>query len=279
MAGWRSGIFAVAGFVLLLVGCAERAERAERVEDGAAGLAERGAMPAALQTRPELSGRDIIALAHRAAGGELFLRPASLILRGYNIQHSAAGEVLWDRYAMWREFAAGKQDAHNASGKVRIEGWSGGELALLLAFDGERTYTEDGPMPDQSANAMWASNFGFGAIRHALDEGWQQRRLPDRLIDGQVSHIVELTDPSGGKTLFGVRSSDHAICYVGFRTPRGWHERRYSHYFGKPGSDWRQAGRVRLFYDGVKANEAIWTDFEVNEKLPDELFVIVAEEP
>jgi hypothetical protein len=120
-------------------------------------------------------------------------------------------------------------------------------------------------MEDQSANAMWSANFGFGAIRNALDEGWSQERKPDDLLDGQPAHLVELTDPSGGKTLFGFRQSDYAILYVGFDTPRGWHERRYSHFFSKAGSDWVQAGRVRLFYDGVKANEAIWTDYRVGE--------------
>jgi hypothetical protein len=35
-----------------------------------------------------------------------------------------------------------------------------------------------------------------------------------------------------------------------------------------------QPGRVRLLYDGVKANEAIWTDFRIGEALPGEVFVV-----
>ncbi|MEE4174549.1 MAG: hypothetical protein V2I57_09900 [Xanthomonadales bacterium] len=259
--------------VLFLLGCcaaggfafAEAPPPLERRED----------MPTATQAEAEWSGAEIIRRAHEAAGGETFVRPGSLFLSGYNIIRSPdGGEKLWDRYAMWRVFAEEKPDAHQASGQVRIEAWSGDELALLLAYDGEHTWNQDGRMEDQGANAMWSANFGFGAIRNALDEGWTQARRPDDLIDGQPAFLVELTDPSGGETLFGFRQSDFAILYVGFDTPRGWHERRYSHFFSLPGSDWIQAGRVRLFYDGIKANEAVWTHFAVGERYAPSLFQV-----
>lgn len=238
-------------------------------------LAGRDQMPAATQSRPALTGAQIIAMAHEAAGGEAFTRPRSLFLEGYNIIRTPGGEeVLWDRYAMWRVFADEKANARAADGKVRIEAWSDGDLALLIAYDGETTSTDEGPMADQSANAMWGNNFGFGAIRNALDPGWTQTRRADRLIDGRPAFMVELTDPSGGTTLFGIRQSDHAIVYVGFETARGWHERRYSHFFEKRGIPWKQAGRVRLFYDGVKSNEAIWTDFSVGLRIDDSVFRI-----
>ena len=242
---------------------------------GPARITERADMPTAIQGLPATSAGDILARAHKAAGGENWTRPGTLFLEGYNIIRTPdGGEILWDRYAMWRVFADEKADSRAASGKVRIEAWSGGELALLLSFDGTTTYDENGPMADQSANAMWGANFGFGAIRNALDEGWTQERGPDRLIDGAPAHMVALTDPSGGKTLFGIRQSDFRIVYVGFDTPRGWHERYYSHFFTKPGVDWVQPGRVRLFYDGVKANEAIWTDFRIGAALPGEVFFV-----
>ncbi|GGY38556.1 hypothetical protein [Parvularcula lutaonensis] len=238
-------------------------------------LEDRATMPAAVQAEIELSGREIIERAQDAAGGELFVHPRTLRLTGYNIiRDEAGGETLWDRYAMWRQFPEQKTDAHTADGKVRIEAWSNGSLAMLLTFDGHRTYNEKGLVADQSANAMWGANFGFGAIRNALDEGWSQKRKADRLIDGNPTFMVALTDPSGGETLFGIRQADSAIVYVGFDTPKGWHERRYSEFFSKPGSDWVQAGRVRLFYDGVKSNEAVWTDYEVGTPLPDALFVV-----
>lgn len=236
-------------------------------------LNARGNMPASTQLHPELSGAEIISKAHEAAGGHSFVHPGTLFLSGYNILRTANGsEKLWDHYAMWRVFEEEKPDAHVASGKVRIEAWTGENLALLLTFDGQTTYNQDGPMEDQSANKMWSNNFGFSAIRNALDPGWLQDRRPDDLLDGQPAYLVELTDPAGGKTLFGFRQSDFAILYVGFDTPRGWHERRYSHFFRKPGYDWLQAGRVRLFYNGVKANEAIWTDYRIGEPMNDRLF-------
>lgn len=234
----------------------------------------RQSMPAAVQAEPQLSGSDIIAQAHAGAGGPLFVKPGSLKLSGYNIIHTPDEDIIWDRYTMWRVFSAAKPNAHTADGKVRIEAYTGDRLAMMLAYDGINTYNQNGRMDDQSANATWGANFGFGAIRNALDEGWTQKRVPDRLIDGAPTFMVALTDPSGGKTLFGIRCSDRAIVYVGFDTPRGWHERRYSHFFSKPGSSWVQAGRVRLFYDGVKANEAIWTDFEIGEIYEDNLFIL-----
>lgn len=238
-------------------------------------LDQRATMPAATQTAGDLTGAEIIRRAHEAAGGETFVRPGSLFLSGYNIIRTPdGGEKLWDRYAMWRVFAEEKPDAHQASGHVRIEAWTGDDLALLLAYDGEHTWNADGRMEDQGANAMWSANFGFGAIRNALDTGWTQARRPDDLIDGQPAYLVELTDPSGGTTLFGFRQADFAILYVGFDTPRGWHERRYSHFFSLPGSDWVQAGRVRLFYDGTKANEAVWTHFSVGERYDPSLFQV-----
>ena len=227
------------------------------------------------QAKPSLDGPTIIALAHDAAGGQTFVEPGALFLSGHNIIYSRdGGSRTWDRYAMWRVFADEKADAHAANGKVRIEAWQGDKLAMLLSFDGEATYNQSGRMEDQSANAMWSNNFGFGAIRNALDDGWTQERRADRTIDGKSAYMVQLTDPSGGKTLFGFERGSMQILYVGFDTPRGWHERRYSDYFSKPGIDWQQAGRVRLYYDGVLANEAVWTDFKIGGTYEDDVFVI-----
>lgn len=231
-------------------------------------------MPAAVQENQSLSASEIIQNAHTAAGGETFVKPGSLFLSGYNIIRGAGDEVLWDRYAMWREFSSSKEDAHAVNGRIRIEAWSGNELAMLISFDGSTTYNKDGPMADQSANAMWSNSFGFGAIRNALDGGWVQTRKVDRLIDGNASYMIELKDPSGSETLFGIRQEDFAIVYVGFNTPRGWHERRYSNFFTKAGVNWKQPGRVRLFYNGQKANEAIWTDFQIGTDIAKNTFVV-----
>ena len=61
---------------------------------------------------------------------------------------------------------------------------------------------------------------------------------------------------------------------VAFDTERGWHERIYSGFYSNPGASWVQPRRVRLFYNGVKANEVIWTRHLVDAPLPDYLFVL-----
>lgn len=231
-------------------------------------------MPAQIK----LNASEIVARAHEAAGGENWVKPRSLKLVGYNVTYTPDGPTLYDKYAMWRIYADDKPDAHRAQGRVRIEGWAGDTLKLLLTYNGEATFTADGQMPPSDADKMWGSNFGFGAIRNALDEGWTQTRLPDDLVDGAPAYWVELTDPVGGVTRFAFAIEDYRLLAVGFDTPRGWHERRYSHYFSKEGVSWAQPGRVRLFYDGVKQNEIIWTDFVVGEDYPEDHFV-VAERP
>jgi hypothetical protein len=212
----------------------------------------------------EMSAVDILSQAFAAAGGETWRRPTSLKLEGYAVMYRDGKAQRYERYAMWRVYDWNKQNAHAADGKVRIEGWNEGALVLLMTFDGAKTYDRNGPVADQTANAQWASNFGFGAIRHALDEGWSQARLPDDWMDGRAVFMIELKDPSGGVTRFGVDQKTYRVLYAGFDTPRGWHERRYSDYYQKKGVSWAQPRRVRLYYDGVKQNEIIWTDFTVN---------------
>jgi hypothetical protein len=262
---------------LLLAACEGVADRVEapRFDGPPPEVSRRGEMPAAMQLNPQLTAREILAAAHEAAGGEDWRGVKSLYLEGYNIIRRPDGsEVLWDRYAMWREFSDNKANAHAAEGKVRIEAWTAGAIAMLIAFDGETTYDQNGPVPQEVAARAWASNFGFGAIRNGLDEGWSQERLPDDLIDGAPAYMIALTDPSGGRTIFAIRQSDFATVYAGFGTPRGWHERRYSHFFSVPGSRWVQPGRVRLHYDGVKVNEAVWTRVVIGEAIDPSVFVI-----
>lgn len=237
---------------------------------------ERDALAGLYPEQEKLSAAEIIARAYEAAGGETWRRPKSLFMSGYAVMYRDGVAAKYDRYEMSRVYATDKSDAHKADGKVRIEAWRDDERMFVIAYDGERTYDVNGPVADQSANARWASNFGFGAIRHALDEGWTQKRLPDDLADGRVAHFVELIDLSGGVTRFAIAADDYAVLYVGFDTPRGWHERRYSAFFTKPGVSWVQPGRVRLYYDGVKQNEVIWRDFELDVEFPDSRFVVEA---
>lgn len=235
------------------------------------------ALPGLYPAHEDMSAAEILAAAHKAAGGESWRRPQTLLMSGYSVMYRGGAAVVYDDYRMWRVYAASKDDAHSADGKVRIEGRRDGQTVFLMTFDGEKTYDASGVIADQSANAQWASNFGFGAIRHALDDGWTQKRLADDLVDGRLAYLVELSDPSGGVTRFAIAQDDYAVLYVGFDTPRGWHERRYSEFYSRPGISWVQPGRVRLYYDGVKQNEVIWTDFVLNEPMDDALFRVEAD--
>ncbi len=223
-----------------------------------------------------LGARDIIARAQAAAGGETWIHPRTLLMRGHAVFYTPQGAERHERYEMWRVYPAQKGAAHAADGKVRIESWRQGKRVRLITFDGERSYTLEGPQPPSEADKQWSENFGFGVIRFALEPGFRQERLPDEVVEGRSVRVVRITDPSGQATTFSVAKDDDAILRLGFHTPRGWHERLYSEFFRKPGVSWVQPGRVRLYYAGVLQNEILWTDFELDRPMPDDLFVVPA---
>lgn len=227
----------------------------------------------AVEQPNDLSAVAIIERAYEHAGGDQWVNPTSLLMEGYGLfWRGSEGFVRYEPYRMWRVYADTKTDAHAADGRVRIEAFSDGKVVFQVAFDGDVTYNQDGPLEDQADSERWKSNFGFGVIRHALDDGYTVRRLPDDYVDGAPSYSVQITDPSGGDTVFMIRHSDFAIVSVGFDTPRGWHQRIYSEFFRNEDGGWLQPGRVRLYYDGVKANEIYWTTFRTGEAYPKELF-------
>lgn len=232
------------------------------------------AIPGQMPVNPQMSARAIIEAAHAAAGGEVWVNPASLHLVGEAVFFTPAGPVRHERYEMWRVYPDAKTAAHAADGKVRIQSWRDGQTALLLAFDGERSYTMAGPQPPSDADRQWSENFGFGVIRSALDEGFTLTRGPDDLVDGRPAHVITVTDPAGAATVFAIDVETFAVTRVGFMTPRGWHERTYSEFFTQPGTPWVQPGRIRLTYNGIKQNEIIWRSFTVNPELDDGLFVV-----
>jgi len=107
-----------------------------------------------------------------------------------------------------------------------------------------------------------------------LDEGYTLEEVEEETIKNEAAYIIKVIDPNKGETFFGITKADFKIVKVAFQTPRGWHERIYSNFFSKPEYSWLQSGRVELFYEGKIANEVIWEDFDVNEELPDSLFVL-----
>jgi len=230
-------------------------------------------------TAPDaLTGAQIVATAYEAAGGDAWVNPESLFMEGYGLFWRGSEDfVRYEPYRMWRVYPVSKDAAHAADGRVRIEGMANGEPVFQIAFDGEHTYDQNGRMEEAADSERWASNFGFGVIRHALDDGYGVDRLPDDYVDGAPAYTVQINDPAGGETLFNIRQDDFAVVRVGFTTPRGWHERIYSEFYRNDEgageeAGWLQPGRVRLYYDGVKANEIYWTAFETGGSYDQSLF-------
>lgn len=221
-----------------------------------------------------LSAKDIMMRAHAAAGGTTWTRPQSLAMDGYAVFYKNGMSAKHEHHRMWRVYYAAKTDAHSVDGKVRIESIQNGNPVINLSYDGQTTYTSQGPQSKSESDKRWSSNFGFGVVRHALDEGYNLERLPDDLIDGKPAYMIRVIDAVGGETQFGIAQSDYKILKVGFETERGWHERIYSNFYSNPKESWVQPGRVRLYYNGTKFNEVIWTSYSLNQDLPDCLFVL-----
>jgi hypothetical protein len=231
---------------------------------------------AAPGVRPKaLSARDIVVHVVEAAGGETWRRPDTLYLGGYGVfwpDGTQASEVVNEQHEMWRIFPRAHPDAHVANGQVRIDSWRDGRLVFQMGFDGAQGWTHQGLLPGGADNPEFRENFGFGIIRFALDPGYRLTRLPDDAVEGRAAFLIQVEDPAGGKTLFGIDRSNFHILKVGFQTPRGWHERTYSDFKTLSNPRWVQPMRLKLFYNGVKQNEIVWTRAVVNRPIDPALF-------
>ena len=234
-----------------------------------------GLASAPLAAEPaEPAPRAVVERAVAAHGGDRWLEPETLELAGTaTFYDPATGAVRSeaDDYRMWRTFEEGRTAAHEASGKVRIIAKSGERVIFEVGYDGETTWTERGIMPRAEADAYWASNFGFGIIRSALEEGFQLNHAPPRDIAGRRTDIVRIVDPQGAQTLFGFDRESGFVTYMAFTTPRGFHERFYGD-FVRLENGWVQARRVVLAYDGIIANSVFWRETRVNGEIDPALF-------
>lgn len=231
-----------------------------------------GAAPDAVP--PDASARSILERAIEAAGGEAWLNPSTLYLAGTAVffaPDSAEPRSTADDYRMWRAMNQDRTTAHGADGQVRISARSGDTVMFEVGYDGTTTWTEKGVMPKPQADVYWASNFGFGIIREALGPGFALERAPDREVGGHPVALVRILSPDGASTLFGIDQQSHYIRYMGFVTPRGFHERYYDDFIRLP-SGWVQARTVTLFYNGVKANTVYWREVKVGEPMDLALF-------
>ena len=233
--------------------------------------------PVAAGEQPVLSGRDIVARAHAAAGGEAWLHAGSNVMRGHaTLCRGGRREacVHADRYEMYRVYPTELAKAHAGSGKFRLDAFDGERVLFQVAFDGERSYDQDGVVPGPRAQTDEGTGFGFSAIRFALEEGFTVERLVDDQVEGRPCFFVRVTDPSGQTTLFGIDQQDYSIRSAAWQSPRGWHQRLYSEFYRVGDGGFLQPGRVRHYYDGVKSVDIHWTSAELGSDIPDETFVL-----
>ncbi|WP_298468624.1 hypothetical protein [uncultured Erythrobacter sp.] len=235
-----------------------------------------------LKADTSLSPREVVERGLEAHGGEAFLDPQTLQLEGTaTFFDPATGEVrsVADDYRMWRAFERGRKVAHGADGKVRIVANAGERNLFEVGYDGETTWTQDGIMPKAQADAYWASNFGFGIVRSALDDGFALSFAPPRKVRGHRVSLIRITDPGGQETLFGFDVESGFIRYMAFDSARGFHERIYGDFVRLPDSGWVQARSVTLLYDGVISNTVLWTKVTVGEPIDPSVFTPPQREP
>ncbi len=221
------------------------------------------------------AARALLAQAAQVAGGETWLRPRTLVMRGtadFYAPGKSAPVSHSDDYRMWRAMNLDRITSHAADGMVRIRASSGPKTLFEVGCNGTTTWNDHGVVPKAEADVYWASAFGFGVIRQALSEGFTVERAPDRGVDGHAVDMIRITDPGGQQTLFGLDHLSHYIRYMGFTTPKGWHERTYDDFVMLQHPRWLQARTVTLFYNGVRSNTVYWTSVVVNQPLPADQF-------
>ena len=230
-----------------------------------------------LAAEDQPDAREIVRMAHAAAGGDSWKRPQTLHLTGsatlYN-EGTAASKVQVPHYEMWRVFPAWNQAAHGANGKFRLDARNGDTTQFQISYDGQDTWNEKGKVEQAEASREWSENFGFGIIRFALDEGFTLTRMADDQVEGRPAWTVRVTDPGGAQTLFWIDRADHTLRKVGFETPRGWHERIYRDFYMVEPPRFQQPGRVRLYYAGALVSDIRWTQAEVDAPIAHDVFVL-----
>jgi len=225
-----------------------------------------------------LGAREIVERVHAAAGGEAWLHAGTNVMRG-DATLCRDGDpgrcVHADRYVMYRVYPAElRHGAHAGSGKFRLDAFDGERRIFQIAFDGERSYDQDGPVPPERASADEASAFGFSAIRFALEPGFTVERVVDDQVEGHPCYFIRVTDPTGTRTLFGVDRQDFSVRSASWQTPKGLHQRLYSDFYRVGDAGFLQPGRVRHYYDGVKSVDIRWTSAVIGEPIPDSVFVL-----
>lgn len=225
----------------------------------------------------DASAARILEFAAATSGGDAWLYADTNVMSGHAVLCRDADPtrcVTADRYVMYRVYPREVKAAHAGTGKFRLDALAGGKPIFQLAFDGTRSYDQNGPVPPERAASDEANAFGFSAIRFARTPGFRTERLTDDDVEGRPCFVVRVVDPAGTATLFAIDREDGSIRLAAWKSPRGWHHRLYSDFYWVEKPGFRQPGRVRLYYDGLKTVDIRWTSASIDAPLDDALFVL-----
>lgn len=231
-------------------------------------------LPTAHAAAPQ-TAEEIVAFATAAAGGEAWLNASTNIMSGHATlcrDGNPNACVTADDYIMWREYPTEITDVHAGTGRFRLDAKVQGRVLFQTSFDGTDSWSHLGKVPPDQARESQESNFGFSAIRFAGREGFPVDRLVDDTMEGRDAWVIRVGDPSGGKTLFWIDKETGLILAAAWDTPRGWHQRTYGDYYEIGNTGFMQPEHVRLYYNGIKANDIRWTQASINEPLEEGLF-------
>jgi hypothetical protein len=224
------------------------------------------------------SAKQILQMAVKAAGGDAWQQPKTLVLKGDAVwtpygKTDSANQIRFDDYALYRVFPVENDAARQANGKVRIDAKSGDTSFMQLIFDGKTThnYLSESAKPFQK-HFSWSSNFGFSILRFADRDGFQVVRLTDDQVEGAPCFVVQITDPKKTVTTFLIDQEKYYIRSVAFSTEVGFHHRIYSDFKRAPNVDFLQPTRMRVYFDGIKWIDINWRQFKVNEPIADSVF-------
>jgi hypothetical protein len=221
----------------------------------------------------ELTALEIARKTIAASGGETWRRPKTLRLSGTATLFWSGKAFRMTSYKMWRVFPDENDAARNASGKVRFDAFEGDKLFFQIAFDGKNTFQNlSDEAKRQEELLRWGNNFGFSIFRFVESEGFWLARLPDDKIDNHPCYFIKIIDPKKTETIFGVDKKSFFIRYAAFKTPIGFHQRIYDQFKWHKNPRFIQPQSLRVFTEGVKIADVFWSDFAVNEPIPDEIF-------
>lgn len=245
--------------------------------------------PLFIHAQDKLSGKEILQLATKAAGGNLWQQPLTLQLNGdakwTPFGKPQSGDAMYfNEYKMLRVFPQENNAAHSANGKIRFDAVYGDSTYMQLIFDGKKSlnYLSDKAKPFQKYFS-WSNNFGFGIIRFADRDSFHVERLTDDQIEGYPCFIIQVTDPKKMVTTFSIDQKQFYIRGVSFLTDLGYHNRIYSDFekLYPPKNElptkykddfFIQAKRIRLYFDGIKWMDINWRTNKVNHHIEDQQF-------